>query len=92
MNDTLHFGLIGLTIGDFIDFKHDNVRAMVASGDGTPENGGSMVRVPDIDPVVAYSLKAMTRKLLDGKLDEATDIWDLWLYEGTSLREMSLQS
>lgn len=89
MQEDIHFGLIGLKIGDQISFRHTELKATVASGTGTPENGGSMVRSTEADPSVLFSLKALTRKLLDGKMNDQTDIWDIRYYEGASLRELN---
>lgn len=43
MRNDEHFGLIGLKARDIIESRSLDMRLMVASGNGTPENGGKLV-------------------------------------------------
>lgn len=43
-SETIHFGTIGVKIDDRIVFKEYGLEVFVASGDGSPSNGGRLVR------------------------------------------------
>ena len=87
-----HFGMIGLKIGDRIMFQGNPQETLVvASGDGTPNNGGILVCYDDerYDGVL-MSIRLITRKLLglDSPLPEEYDVWKHWVYNGQTLREI----
>ncbi len=83
--NTIHFGTLGLKPGSEIKLADGDVRLLVASGDGTPENGGKLVMKPGV-PRRYWSLPVMTRELLQGDYDPGMDIWKLWTFEGETLR------
>jgi len=82
------FGTIGLKIGDEIVFRKDKLKFIVASGDGTPENGGTLVAYPDGNFDHLYSLRYITRKILGNEFDKGKDIFELWEYEEKTLRSI----
>ncbi len=84
--EKIHFGTLGLKTGDTITFIPTGEEIRVASGQGTPDNGGTLVRFPDNRDDVSYSIRAMTRKLTGDKFNEAADVWRLWHYQGEDLR------
>lgn len=89
MNQREHFGMIRLQIGERIKFLNCEDVFIVSSGNGTPDNGGTLVRRQKSRKKNHYfSLRCMTRQMLGCKeLPEQTDIWSYWIYEGTTLRE-----
>ena len=84
----IDFGTIGLKIGDEIVFRKDKLKFIVASGDGTPENGGTIVAYPDDNFDQLYSLSYITKKILGNEFDEGKDIFELWEHEGKTLRSI----
>ncbi len=82
------FGTIGLKIGDEIVFRKDKLKFIVASGDGAPENEGTLVAYPDGNFGHLYSLRYITKKNLGNEFDEGKDIFELWEYEGKTLRSI----
>ncbi len=83
--NTIHFGTLGLKPGTEIRLMGRDVTLLVASGNGTPENGGKLVMKPDC-PHRYWDLAVMTRELLQKDFDPATDIWTLWEFKGETLR------
>ena len=90
MNQREHFGMIGLKIGERIKFRDCEDVFIVSSGNGTPDNGGTLVRrEKSRKKNYYYSLRSMTRRMLGlGELPEQIDIWSYWSNEGATLREM----
>ena len=90
MNQREHFGMIGLQIGERIKFRDCEDVFIVSSGNGTPDNGGTLVRRQKSRKKNRfYSLRCMTRQMLGGKeLPEQIDIWSYWVYNDITLREM----
>jgi len=86
--ERFHFGLIGLKIGDEITFKKNARKFIVSSGNGTPDNGGTLVCDPENYNDGSYSLRYITRRLLGNEFDESIDIPSMWEYQGCILREM----
>ena len=83
----LDFGDIGVKIGDEIVFTKTSQKFIVASGKGIPSNGGTLVGYPDENREY-YSLQYMTRRLMQNDFDERLDIWNLWAFEGKTLRSI----
>ncbi len=81
----IDFGTIGLKIGDEITFRGNKRKFLVSSGNGTPGNGGTLVRYPNGD---LYSLRLITRKLMGDDFKEEMDIFELWICEGKTLRQI----
>lgn len=83
----IHFGLLGLKIGDIIVFNETNDEFIVSSGDGTPgANGGTLVRNERITGDALFSIRLATRRLKKDNYDPDEDIWKLWSYKGKTLR------
>lgn len=92
MDNNIHFGTIGLKIGDKITFRDDNDVFVVSSGNGTPDNGGSLVSYEDGREEGLFSLRFMTRMLLGDEFSDQTDIWNYWKHQGRTLREIFEES
>ncbi len=86
----IHFGDLGLKIGDEITFIKDNKKFIVSSGNGTPDNGGTLVRYPEQGTNNLYCLRYMSRRLLADEFEETEDIFERWEYKGITLRKMWL--
>lgn len=84
----IHFGTLGLKIGDEITYIKDDTKFIVSSGNGTPENGGTMIRYHGDDSNHHYSLRYMSRRLMGDEFDETKDIFELWAYEGETLTKI----
>lgn len=84
----IHFGTIGLKIGDRIRFRNDNIYFIVSSGEGTPNNGGTLVRGQNWTRNELWSLRLATRRLLGAKFHDGIDAWSYWSYKGKTLREI----
>ncbi len=87
----IDFGTLGLKIGDEISFKPTGEIFHVGSGNGTPGNGGTLIRltVPDSKSGCSlFSIRAMTRSLRDGDLPYDLDVYQLWTYQGKTLLEI----
>ncbi len=84
----LHFGLIGLGIGDTIDFIPTRQKFRVASGNGTPDNGGSSVLNVDVLGKGLYSIRLAAKRMLGYRYNDGIDIWGLWGFKGRTLREI----
>ena len=81
-----HFGLIGLKIGDEITFQDSVTTVTIGSGNGTPDNGGTLVSRREEPGLI--SLRLLTRNLLANAWRDDLDIWKCWRYENRTLREM----
>jgi hypothetical protein len=86
--ENIHFGLIGIKIGDIIEFMPTGDKFKVASGNGTPQNGGTLVENKKVLGTVLFDIKSATRRLLGERFDEEVDLWETWEFEGKSLREL----
>ena len=87
----IDFGTLGLKIGDEICFKPTGEIFHVGSGNGTPGNGGTLIRLPRPEPRSGgslFSIRALTRLLRDGNLPYELDVYDLWTYKGKTFREI----
>ena len=82
----IHFGLIGVKAGDFIKFLPTGQMFVVNSGNGTPENGGTLVSNLEILGQGLFSLRLATRLLLREDFNTRNDIFRLWDFEGKTLR------
>ena len=90
MKNRIDFGDIGIKIGDEIVFRmQPTLPFVVASGNGTPGNGGTLVKysAPNT-PRAAFSLRAITRQLLGSAFSHDSDIYELWSYRGRTLRSL----
>jgi len=88
IKEKIDFGTIGIKIGDKITFKYTGEVFLVASGNGTPGNGGTMVKYKNINGIGLYSLRLMTRIIMGGIIPEEIDIFSLWTYKGKTLRSL----
>ncbi len=84
----IHFGLLGIKMGQRITFIPTEEEFQVASGAGTPDNGGTLVRNPGALGPDLFSLRAATRRLLAYQLNNCDDIWALWKFRGVTLRSI----
>lgn len=84
----IHFGTIGVKIGDEIVFKKNGRVFFVSSGNGTPENGGTLVNDPNKKNSKLYSLLHITKKMMGDEYNEGEDIFSLWTFKGESLRSI----
>lgn len=87
----IDFGTLGLKIGDEICFKPTGEIFQVGSGNGTPGNGGTLIRLPRPEPrsgCSLFSILALSRLLRGGNLPFDLDVYELWIYEGKTLREI----
>jgi hypothetical protein len=82
------FGTLGLKIDDEICFSPSGQIYKVGSGNGTPGNGGTLIYNPDPEGCGRYSIRAITRRLLNGELPDELDIYQLWTYQGKTFREI----
>lgn len=81
------FGTLGLKIADEICFMPTGKIFSIASGNGTSGNGGTLIQNPNTEGG-RYSIRAMTRLLLNGKLPDNLDIYELWTYQGKTFRKI----
>ena len=88
IHEKMDFGTVGIKIGDKVSFKDSDIGFLVASGNGTPGNGGTMVKYEDRREIGGFSLLYMTRRLLGGIIPEKTDIFELWTYKDETLRSI----
>ena len=86
--ENIHFGLIGIKIGDIIRFKPTGDKFKVASGNGTPENGGDLISSEQILGTDLFSIKLATRRLLGKQFKEQADLWKMWEFKGKTLKEL----
>jgi hypothetical protein len=93
--DGIHFGTIGIKIGDKISFEGNEDVFIVSSGDGTPDNGGTLVYYEDKRELYRFRpLDNMTERLMGIENIqciediEGLDLWSLWFYKGKSLRSI----
>jgi hypothetical protein len=86
----IDFGDVGLKIGDTINFvEKPEIIFIVGSGDGTPGNGGSLIRYKNRKKIGSYSIRYMTKKLLKlENLPEDIDVWEYWTHRGKTLRQI----
>lgn len=89
--EKIHFGTLGLKKGDTITFIPTGEEIRVSSGQGTPDNGGTLVRFPDNRDDASYSIRAMTRRLAGDRFNEDADVWRLWQYQDEDLRSRHLR-
>lgn len=82
-----HFGLIGISIGDHIVFAETGQEFVVTSGEGAPGNGGELISPVPFDGV-NYSIRVITRRLLEERWTDDVDVWALWKYRRYTLREL----
>ena len=59
-----------------------------SSGNGTPGNGGLLLRKEGSLKDFLYSLTLVTQRLLGKRYRSNMDIFDWWSYKGKTLREM----
>jgi hypothetical protein len=87
----INFGSIGLKIGDLITITGNGQEFIVAS-----EGGGTLIRYYDDEPrtpfLQLFSLRRMTRMLINDEIDHVPDIFELWQHEGRSLRNIFQQN
>jgi hypothetical protein len=84
----IHFGLMGIKIGDVIKFIPTGEEFKVNSGNGTPENGGDLIINKKILGEGSYSIRLATKRLLGECFNENADIFEFWEFEGKTLRVM----
>jgi len=84
----VHFGLLGLKLGNIIEFNETGESFMVVSGNGTSENGGRLVKSEIFLGNMLFSITLATRRLLKDKYDPDVDVWELWSYKGSTLRTL----
>ena len=82
----VHFGLVGVKAGDVVTFLPTNQMFMVNSGNGTPENGGTLVSSSEILGPGLFSLRLATRLLLGEHFNPRADVCALWAFGGKTLR------
>ena len=62
MQGKINFGAIGIGIGESIVFIASGEQFMVASGDGTQENGGTLLAYPNGSGKGLFGLEYTTKK------------------------------
>jgi len=91
MNNRIDFGDIGIKIGDEIVFdKQPEIVFVVCSGNGTPGNGGTLIRPKHSTENLNSSIKYITKRLLGDRFTEDLDIFKLWSHKGETLRSIYL--
>jgi len=90
MKKHIHFGLVGIKIGDVIHFDQSpDIAIKVGSGTGTPDNGGTLVYFVENRSFGLCPIIGMTRKLMNvKKIPDDFDLWSHWIHKGLSLREI----
>ena len=81
----IHFGTLRIPMKELITFSKTGTQYMVASGTGRPENGGTLLHIPEQG---LFSIRLLTRKLMGDAFDEDGDVWALWEYNGKELRSV----
>lgn len=83
----IDFGTIGIKINDIIYFKENpEIWFKVGSGKGTPNNGGTLL-IDNHDKGL-ISLRLATKNILGEGFNPDSDIFDLWTFRGTTLRDL----
>jgi hypothetical protein len=88
--EKIDFGVLGLKIGDQISFCQTGEEFVVASGNGTPGNGGTLVLAPMFFPEGPCSLALLTKRLLGGA--PALDVLALWKWQDLFLNHLPIGS
>ena len=76
MQEKIDFGTVGVKIGDIIKFQGNDIFFEVASGNGTPGNGGTLIRYADGSIIGSFSIRYLTRRLMKTELTEDIDVFE----------------
>ncbi|MBU1053044.1 MAG: hypothetical protein KKC46_04340 [Proteobacteria bacterium] len=88
MKEKIDFGDVGIKIGDLVIFSETGDQFYIGSGKGVLGNGGGLLSYADESYTGLHSIRLITKRYLGGKFDDNIDEYELFTYEGKTLRQI----
>lgn len=88
MEEKIDFGTVGIKIYDRVTFIETGDVFIVGSGRGVPGNGGTLLGYENNPAKGLFSIRCITKLLQGQRFNNNIDLFELWTYEGRTLRSM----